>query len=70
MVSTTELPAGTPGLLQNPVLTHGDVGYTTATKMPSVTAAFVSTAFLLVASGIKYINYSDAVALWQITNRA
>ena len=54
VVSTTMVAAGTGGLLQSPVPTHG-LGYCTiaAAMSSETTSAFATTAFLLVASGIK-----------------
>jgi hypothetical protein len=43
----------TGGLLQSPVPTHGNVSCTAATTMSSELTAVDTTAFLLVASGIK-----------------
>ena len=42
----------TGGLLQSPVPTHGNVGCSATTSMSSGTTAVVTTAFLLVASGM------------------
>ena len=53
VVSTTMVAAGTGGLLQSPVPTHGGVYCTTSTSMSTVTPTIETTAFLLVASGIK-----------------
>ena len=53
---------GTGGLLQSPVPTHGHVNWTATTTMSTPTTTIESMAFLLVASGIKILNYSDAVA--------
>ena len=63
VVSTSMEAAGTGGLLQRPVPTLGLVGWTTTTTMSSGTATIETTACLLVASGIKNLNLSDAVAL-------
>ena len=52
MVSTSVDTAGTGGLLQSPVPTHGNVGCSATTSMSSGTTAVVTTAFLLVASGM------------------
>ena len=53
VVSTTVDSSGTGVLLQSPVPTHGFVYCTTTATMSSETTAIGSTAFLLVASGIK-----------------
>ena len=63
VVSTAMGATGTGGLLQSPVPTHGHVVCTTTTTMSTDSAAIDSSAFLLVASGIKNLNLSDAVAL-------
>ena len=70
VVSTIMETSVTGGLLQSPVPTHGNVYCTTAAAVSTETATIEAAAFLLVASGIKNLNYSDAVARWQITSRA
>jgi hypothetical protein len=59
--SATMETTGTGGRLQSPVPSHGDVNWTT-TSMLTGTTSIVTSAFQLVASGIKILNYSDAVA--------
>ena len=57
-VVTATLDTPVPGgLLQSPVPTRGDVYCTAATTMSTEAATVETTAFLLVASGIKNINY-------------
>ena len=70
VVSAAVDTTGTGGLLQSPVPSHGFVDWTTSTTMSTEPTSIDSAAFLLVASGIKILNYSDAVASWQITSRA
>ena len=53
VVSTTMGASGTGGLRQSLVPSRGDGYCTTATTMSSETASIGTTAFLLVASGIK-----------------
>ena len=53
VVSTSMASTGTGGLLQSPVPTHGHVGWTTTTTMFTATTSIATSAFLLVASGIK-----------------
>jgi len=53
VVSAAMETAGTGGLLQSPVPTHGNVHWTTTTTMSTGTTTVGTTAFLLVASGIK-----------------
>jgi len=53
VVSTAMETTGTGGLLQSLVPPHGGVDWTATTTLSSETAAFETTAFLLVASGIK-----------------
>ena len=70
VVSAALETSGTGGLLQSPVPTPGGVNCTSAAALSTETSTPATTAFLLVASGIKNLNYSDAVARWQITSRA
>ena len=63
VVSTTMEAAATGGLLQSLVPSHGIVNCSASTTMSSETTTFETSAFLLVASGIRYLNLSDAVAL-------
>ena len=60
--SATMEATGSGGLLQSPVPTHGVVSCTTSATMVSDTTTIEATASQLVASGIKILNYSDAVA--------
>ena len=53
VVSAALEASGTGGLLQLPVPSHGDVGWTAATAMLAEAATLETAAFLLVASGIK-----------------
>ena len=53
VVSPTMGATGTGGLLQSPVPTHGDVTWTTASTLSTEASTFETSAFLLVASGIK-----------------
>ena len=53
VVSTTLETTGTGGLLQSLVPTLGIVDCTSSTTMSTATAPLETTAFLLVASGIK-----------------
>ena len=53
VVSTALGTTEAGGLLQSPVPTHGYVHCTTTSTMSSETATVETTAFLLVASGIK-----------------
>jgi hypothetical protein len=53
----------TGGLLQSPVPALGSVNWAAATALSAGTSAFEASAFLLVASGIRTLNLSDAVAL-------
>ena len=55
--------SGTGGLLQGPVPAHGGVSCTATTTVSPEATTFKAAAFLLVASGIKNLNLSDAVAL-------
>ena len=48
---------GTGGLLQSPVPAHGYVYCTTSSTVSTGTTTIGSTAFLLVASGIKILNW-------------
>ena len=57
-METTE----TGGRLQSPVPAHGYVDWTTTTTVCTVASTIETTAFQLVASGIKILNYSDVVA--------
>ena len=63
VVSSTLKTPATGGLLQSPVPTRGIVDWADTTTMSTITAALDSTAFQLVASGIRYLNLSDAVVL-------
>ena len=54
VVSTAVDGPDTGGLLQSPGPTHGYVTCTTATTMSSGPATIEATAYLLVASGIKF----------------
>jgi hypothetical protein len=63
VVSTTVTTA-TGGLLQRLVSAHGLVDWdTSAAESPDIAATFSTTAFLLVASGIKNLYLNNAVAL-------
>ena len=53
VVSSYMQTAGTGGLLQSLVPSHGNVDWTSATTMWTETPTFEAQAFLLVASGIK-----------------
>ena len=64
VVSASVDTTGTGGLLQSPVPTHGGVYCSTTSALSSEATMIEATAFLLVASGIKILNYSDAVARW------
>ena len=63
LVSTSMDTPATGGLLQSPVPTHGDVNCTTTSTVFTETASIGTTAFLLVASGIKNLYLNNAVAL-------
>ena len=63
VVSSTMETSDSGGLLQIPVPTLGFVTCTTSTAMLTGTPTFATTAFLLVASGIKTLYLSNAVAL-------
>ena len=52
----------TGGRLRSPVPTHGDEDWVTTTTLCIETLTIETTAFQLVASGIKILNYSDVVA--------
>ena len=60
---------GTGGLLQSPVPTHGYV-YCTTTRHVYRDATVELRLFCSLRPGLKILNYSDAVARWQITSRA
>ena len=62
VVSTSMETTEAGGLLQSPVPTLGDVNWTTSTAVSAGTTTVKTTAFLLAASGIRYLNLSDAVA--------
>ena len=62
-VSTTVETEATGGRPQSPIPTHGYVHWPTVTIISTEVALIATTGSLLAASGIRYLNLSDAVAL-------